>query len=553
VTDRYQTLVPAPRQARRAAGTYQLGPETALVAAAGAERAADTVRLLLAPLRLPLRPASQGAGLVVRIDGGIAEPEGYRVTVTPDGIELAGSTLDGVRHATQALRQLLPDAAWRAAPPPGTRWTVECGEIVDAPALPWRGGMLDVSRHFQPKHVLLRYVDLFAMHRFNRLHLHLTDDQGWRIGSDRYPDLAEIAGIRPHTQTGRDRAAGTDDGTPHGGWYSLADLAEVSAYAADRGITLVPEIDLPGHASALLAAMPELGIGKHRVLTGWGISPGVVRPVPASIRFVSEILDEVLDAVRTPYMHLGGDECVLRDWPEDPEVAEYMEEVGVTDPVDMHGHFLRQLGGHLAGRDVRMVVWDEAFVTGGVLEDSIVTAWRGDDVAHRAAAAGYDVVRCPVYPTYFDYDQADSEDEPLSIGGPVTLDDVRSFTPLPESWTDAERGRVIGAQFQCWSEYIPTERHLDYMAFPRACALAEVAWNGAPANPDLPDRVATHLGRLDAAGVDYRPLNGPRPWQVGGTGYRRHEQGAPIARVRAHLEEQSVTADIKEETTGESA
>jgi hexosaminidase len=550
VTDRYQTLVPAPRQVRRDAGTYRLGPDTALIAAPGAERAADTVRLLLAPLRLPFRPASAGNGLVVRLDEDIAEPEGYRVTVTPDGVELAASTVDGIRHATQTLRQLLPDAAFRAAPPYGTEWVVECGEVVDAPALPWRGGMLDVSRHFQPKHVLLRYVDLFAMHKFNRLHLHLTDDQGWRIGSDLYPDLAERAGVRPNTQTGRDRNAGTNDGTPHGGYYSLADLAEVSAYAAERGVTLVPEIDLPGHASALLAALPDLGIGKHEVLTGWGISAGVVKPVPATVRFLSEILDELLDAVRTPYMHLGGDECVLRDWPEDDEVAAYMKQLGITDPVALHGQFLRQLGAHLAGRNVRMVVWDEAFVTGGVLDDSIVTCWRGDDVAHRAAAAGYDVVRCPVYPTYFDYDQADSEAEPLSIGGPITMEDVTAFDPLPAAWTDDERARVIGAQFQGWSEYIPTERHLDYMLFPRAAVLAENAWHGAPANPDVLDRVATHLGRLDAAGVDYRPLTGPRPWQVGGTGYRSHQPGAPIARVRQHLEEASVTADIKEETTG---
>jgi hexosaminidase len=540
---RYQTLVPRPVEVRPAPGTFELTRETPLVAAPGAEAAADLVRLLLAPLRLPLRPASAGAGLVVRLDPEV-EPEGYRLRVAEDGIALVASTLDGVRHGTQTLRQLLPDAAWRAVPPPGARWVVECGEVVDAPVLAWRGGMIDVARHFFGKHTILRYVDLFAMHRLNRMHLHLTDDQGWRIESRRYPRLAEVASHRPRTQAGWYEQA-EDDGTPHGGYYTLDDLAEIASYAAERGVTVVPEIDLPGHASALLAAYPELGNGMHAVRTGWGISTGVLNPVPATVRFIADVVQELTEAVPGSYIHLGGDECPVHDcWGVDPEVLAYQRELGYPDPVGLFGHFMRELGGVLSRHGRRMVVWDEAFVGGGLLADSVVTAWRGDAVAQRAAAAGYDVVRCPVFPTYFDYGQSDHPDEPLSIGGPITLADVASFEPVPHSWTDQEAAHVLGAQFQAWSEYIPDAAHLDYMVFPRACAFAEVTWAGRPAAADFEQRLPAHLSRLDAAGCRYRPPSGPLPWQAGGTGHRRRTGGTPIAKVREHLDSLAERADV---------
>ncbi len=541
--DPYQSLVPRPRAARREPGTYELTWDTALVAAPDALPAADAVRLLLAPLGLPLRPAGAGTGLTVRLAPGDGSGDGYRVRVSDDGVLLEASTVDGIRYATQTLRQLLGVNAFRAASPPGTRWELPCGEVTDAPALAWRGGMIDVTRHFFGKHTILRYIDLFAMHKLNRLHLHLTDDQGWRIESRRFPRLHEVGGFRPHTQAGLDRKAGLTDDAPHGGYYTFDDLAEIAAYAADRGITVIPEIDLPGHASALLAAYPEFGLGKHDVRTGWGISDAVVSPLPATMRFLTDVLDELTDALPGPYVHLGGDECMLSGWAEDPEISQYMRELGYAEPVGLFGHFLRELTTHLNKRGLRAVVWDEGFVGDGVSGDSVVTAWRGDGVARRAAAAGYDVVRCPVYPTYFDYDQSDDPDEPLSIGGPITLADVSAFTPVPEHWAEDERAHVIGAQFNLWSEYVPDESHLDYMVFPRACALAEVAWTGGPTH-DLADRLAHHLGRLSAAGCGYRPLSGPLPWQTGGTGHRRRAAGAPIARVREHLENLSVQADV---------
>jgi hexosaminidase len=355
--------------------------------------------------------------------------------------------------------------------------------------------------------------------------------------------LAEVASHRPHSQAGW-HLEETTDGTPHGGYYTLDDLAEVSAYAAERGVTVVPEIDLPGHASALLAAYPELGSGAHAVRAGWGISTGVVKPVPATVRFIADILGELTAAVHGAYVHLGGDECPVNDcWGTDPELLAYQRQLGYAEPVGLFGHFMRQLGGVLAGHGRRMVAWDEAFVGGGLLPDSVVTAWRGDGVARRAAAAGYDVVRCPVFPTYFDYCQSDLPDEPLAIGGPITLADVAAFEPVPHDWTGQEAAHVLGAQFQTWTEYIPDAAHLDYMVFPRACAFAEVAWAGRPAAVDFEQRLPAHLARLAAAGCRYRPLAGPLPWQAGGTGARRRAGGTPIAQVRAHLDGLSSHAD----------
>ncbi len=541
---RYDTVVPRPREARADAGEFELGPDTVLVA--DDQAAADAVRLLLAPLRLPLRPASEGNGITVRVDP-TGSPEAFQLEVTTDGVTITGADLDGVRHATQVLKQLLPDDAWRAVGRPGTAWRVQAGHVADAPTLSWRGGMLDVSRYFFPKRTLLRYVDLLAMHRMNRLHLHLTDDQGWRIESRLHPEVHEQGSHRPYSQAGRDRSAGRDDGTPHGGFYTLDDLTEIATYAGERGITVVPEIDLPGHSSALLNSHPEFGIGEHQVLTGWGISSGVLKPTPPTVKFLGDLLGELVDAIPTPYVHLGGDECVMKDWATDPEVTAYLAEVGLGKHEDLHGHFLKELGKQLTEQGKRMVVWDEAFVTGGLLEDSIVMAWRGDGVARRAAAAGYDVVRAPVFPTYLNYDQSDSPDEPLSQGGPILLNDVAEWQPVPADWSDDEKAHVLGGQFQAWSEYIPNERHLDYLMFPRASVLADVVWHGAPA-VDL--RLDEHLDRLAAAGVEFRPLEGGHPWQRGGTGDRRRQTGSTMAAERAHHEEISVVADVVTTTGG---
>ncbi|GAB1823694.1 beta-N-acetylhexosaminidase [Herbidospora sp. RD11066] len=462
-------------------------------------------------------------------------PEAYTLTVTSGGVEIIAGDASGAFYATQTLRQLLPASAFRAASG-FERHEVPCVRITDAPALSWRGAHLDVSRHFLPKHEVLRMIDLLAMHKLNRLHLHLADDQGWRVESRAYPRLHEIGSHRARTITSRKGEPDTFDDTPHGGFYTLDDLTEIAAYARKRAVTVVPEIDVPGHASAILAAYPEFGADPaqhHQVLERWGISPAILAPLPKTIDFLATVFDEIIGALgETPFFHIGGDECVLDAWAASPEITAFRHDQKLATNGDLHAWFLRRLADLLAERGSRAVVWDEAFVSGMLRQDTIVMPWRGMNVAKRAISAGHDVVLTPVFPLYFDYAEAASADEPAALGETITVGDVAAF--------DVSAERVLGAQFQLWSEYIPDGRTLDYKAWPRACALAEIAWTGRPARADFSARLERHLSRLDAVGVNYRPLDGPRPWQRS----RPHRPGrADVAAIMRHLDELTLSAD----------
>ncbi|MCC5579903.1 beta-N-acetylhexosaminidase [Microtetraspora sp. AC03309] len=534
-------LLPRPRLAETAPGSFAFAPGAAV---SGPADLVDPVRLALAVLDLGRGDAS--AAVRVTRDPGLGA-EAYTLAITPDEVRIAAADPAGAFYAGQSLRQLLPVEAFRSVPLPGTEWRVPCGRIEDSPAFSWRGAHLDVSRNFLPKREVLRMIDLLALHKLNRLHLHLVDDQGWRLESRAFPLLHEVGAHRSQTVTSFYGEEPTYDGVPHGGYYTLRDLSEIGAYARARAVTVVPEIDVPGHASAILAAYPSLGATPgeaHRVLDRWGISPAILSPLPATVDFLATVFDEIIDALGTvPYLHIGGDECVLDAWAASAEITAYQAELGLGSTADLHAWFLRRLADLLAERGSRAVVWDEAFVSGMLREDTLVMPWRGAGVARRAAAAGHEVVATPVFPMYFDYAEAASAEEPLAIGETITVADVAAFEPAPATWDDAERARVAGLQFQLWSERIPDGRTLDYRAWPRGCAAAEIGWTGGPAPSSFPDRLARHLERLDAFGVEYRPLEGPRPWQRGG-GARRHRPGViEIHDVMRHLDELTLTAD----------
>lgn len=536
MSDRLATLLPSPARVRALPGRFGIGRDTTVIAGPGARDAAEAVRRVLTTLPWPQQQATAPGETRVSIEPA-RPPEGYRLRISPDWIDIAAADPAGAFYAAQVVRQLLPDEAWRTAPVPGPAWDLPCAEIEDAPALRWRGGHLDVARHFFPKRTVLSFIDMLAAHKLNRLHLHLTDDQGWRVESHRHPALQQVASHRPQTLTGPLHARpAAYDGTPHGGYYTLDDLAEIAAYARQRMIKLVPEVEVPGHASALLAALPELAPDsgrRYRVITEWGVFPQIVAPLPATLGVLEDIFGELLGAVPVDFVHIGGDECVLDHWRASPRVEEYRRALDLPDHEALYAYFLRRVEDMLADRfGVRAVVWDEGFA-GSVKdheqtrprEDTIVMAWRGDDIALRAALAGHEVIQTPVASTYFDISQADDDDEPLARPGPVTIEDVAALCPVPAGWPDQAARRVLGTQFQVWTEYIPDARALDYMTFPRACVLADVAWHGRPARwAELSPRLAAHLGRLSAAGIEYRPLAGPHPWQRAGTGARRHPQ-----------------------------
>ena len=565
--DRLKGLVPQPVSVQPLPGQLVLdGCPDVRPAGPADEGAAHAVRHLLGRLPWP-RPSGQagqaGARCTIAIDDALGAAA-CRLVISPDGVTITAGDEAGALYAAQTFRQLLPDDAWRTAPLRRSEpWAVPCAQIADRPALRWRGAHIDVARHFVPKRELLALIDALAAVKLNRLHLHLTDDQGWRIESRLHPALHEIGSYRSRSQVSlsSERPRIYDD-TPHGGYYTLADLAEIAACATECGMELVPEIDLPGHSSALLAALPELGAGEppeggYLVSPDWGIFSNLVAPLPATMTVLRDVFGELITATGARYVHIGGDECVLDSWRADDRIRGSQRDRGLATAEDLHAAFLRDLADMLAEDfAARAVLWDEGFAgRGGAMlrPDTIVMAWRGMGVARAAAEAGHDVVVVPVLPTYFDYAQDSSDSEPLAIGGPVRLSDVAGFAPVPADWPAPVRDRVLGTQFQVWTEYIPDARALEYMMFPRACALAEVAWLGGPAlvagggsdgrqvRPALADRIAAHLRRLDAAGLEYRPLAGPRPWQQGGSGPRRHRPGYRVADVGVYLAELAAT------------
>ncbi len=564
--DRLATLVPQPRTVQSKPGELRLTtcPAVRTGVGTGADAAAAAVGRVINAIPWPERRTGQqasrdGSGPSITVHA-VADlsAEAYRLDIGTDGVSIAAAGPAGAFYAAQTLRELLPDDAWRAAPLPtttGSSWRLPAADIEDGPVLPWRGAHIDVSRHFSTKPELLALIDGLSALKINRLHLHLTDDQGWRVESRRFPALHEIGSHRARTRISLNREEPkVYEEIPYGGYYTLDDLAEIASFANDRMMMLVPEIDLPGHTAALLAALPELGVGApppagYQVSADWGILPNLISPLPDARAAITEILAEVVGATGARYVHIGGDECVLDSWRADPQIEAYRRERDLDTVEDLHVAFLRDIADTLAADfGVRALVWDEGFTSTvgrrtGLREDTIVMAWRGMPIAKDAAMAGHDVVVTPVFPTYFDYYQERGASEPLGIGGPVRIEDVAAFSPVPADWPDAARSRVLGTQFQVWTEYIRNSRALEYMIFPRACALADVAWVGAavPWRDDvaggvpLRDRVSAHLGRLDASGLEYRPLSGPRPWQQGGTGPRRFRPGYEMHAVTVRL------------------
>ncbi|WP_198659297.1 beta-N-acetylhexosaminidase [Nocardiopsis sp. FIRDI 009] len=472
----------------------ELGASTGLPLTTGDE---DDARI-----RLSVDP---GAGL---------SPEGYRLIVDEEGAIVVGHDPAGVFYGAQTLRQLLPADVYRGAPLDGVEWTLPAVRVTDAPRFRWRGVMLDVARHFVPKREVLRFIDLLAAHKLNVLHLHLTDDQGWRIQIRRYPKLTEDGGWRTESQVG----AGTPavfDGRPHGGFYTQDDIREIVAHAAARHITVVPEIDVPGHSQAAIHAYPELGeSGRIPVWTRWGISDNVLAVTDGVLDFYRNVFDELLELFPSRYVHVGGDECPKTQWKDSESAQRRIREEGLADEDELQSWFIRRFDEYLTARGRRLVGWDE-ILEGGLAPGATVMSWRGQEGGVAAARAGHDVVMAPTATSYLDYRQSESPDEPVPVGTLLRTEDVYTAEPVPEGLTEAEAEHVLGAQVNVWTEHIDSPRRLDYMVFPRVVAFAEQVWSSGDRDyAEFEPRLRGHLDRLDAAGVEYRPLDGPHPWQT---------------------------------------
>jgi hexosaminidase len=390
-----------------------------------------------------------------------------------------------------------------------TAWVMPCVEITDMPRFKWRGMHLDVCRHFMPVDFVKKYIDLMAIQKMNRLHLHLTDDQGWRIDINAYPKLAEISAWRDETLVGHyNDEPRTFDGKVHGGFYTHDDIREIVEYAEQRYVTVVPEIEMPGHAQAALAAYPEISCtgGPFKVSTYWGIREEVFcAGNERTFEFLENVLAEVLDLFPGDYIHVGGDECPKVRWEQCSKCQARIREEGLHDEHELQSYFITRMEKYLSEKGRRLIGWDE-ILEGGLAPNATVMSWRGEAGGIAAAGSGHDVVMTPYSHTYFDYYQADPETEPLAIGGFLPIDTVYAYDPVPAELAEQHRHHILGVQGQVWTEYIPIPEKAEYMAFPRACAMAEIGWTPLDRKnfDEFSRALETHLTRLDFMNVNYR-------------------------------------------------
>lgn len=511
-------LVPRPRLVEARPGRFVLTARSSIATdpmlSAVADRAASEWRLHTG-FPLPIGAPRPGASAIVLThDTSVAEAEGYRLDLTSTRATIRARTEAGAFYGLVTLQQLFPPTLLRAGTPRQAEWRARAVHIVDAPRFSWRGSHLDVARHFMPVADVKRYIDALARHKLNRFHWHLTDDQGWRLQIRKYPKLAEVGGCRAQTLVGRyeaDPAKRVFDGTPHCGFYTQDEVRDVVQYAAERFITVVPEIEMPGHAQAAVAAYPALGVQPDSLvqpLEIWGVSPVLFNAESGTIAVLHDVLDEVLALFPSPWIHIGGDEAEKTLWKATPRIQARMRELGLRDEHELQSWFVRQMDRYLVDRGRRMIGWDE-ILEGGLAEHATVMSWRGTAGGEAAARAGHEVVMTPTSHTYFDYLQSKSPTEPLSIGGFLPLEQVYAFEPVPTSLTAVEATRVLGTQGQLWTEYLPSLSAVEYMAFPRLSALAEVSWSPRSARNfrRFRARLTVHLQRLDALGIRYRPLD----------------------------------------------
>ena len=515
-------LIPRPAQIQENGQTFLLLPTTRLVAeTAGAEKATALLsHYLSVPTGFPCPVVHDAArsGDIVLSESGLTEKdsagfvrEKYSLIVNPDVIRLSGCNSESLLRGVQTIRQLFPTEIFSPKPINGVTWSIPGVEIEDEPAFRWRGMMLDVSRHFFSREETCRMIELFAQQKFNRVHLHLTDDQGWRIEIKKYPRLTSVGSIRSRTVIGHQSTKPRHyDETPYGGFFTQDDIRAIVAFAADRGIELVPEIDMPGHMAAAIAAYPELGnfpASQIEVRDCWGISTNILNPKKTTLDFMKDILAEVIDLFPGTFIHIGGDEARKDEWDISSEAQKVMAEQGLADEAALQAWFSKQINAFIQSQGRRMIGWDE-ILEGGLPSGAAVMSWRSEASAQHAAQSGADVVASFTSYTYFDYYQADPAHEPLAIGGDLSTEKVYRFNPVLKSMTVEEAAHVLGGQAQLWAEYIPTLSHLEYMAFPRACAVAEKLWTPSTSCSylDFLSRLKDHRTRLHLQNVNQHPL-----------------------------------------------
>ncbi|MEZ7950447.1 MAG: family 20 glycosylhydrolase, partial [Flavobacteriaceae bacterium] len=446
-------------------------------------------------------PQKESKKIVFTSNDTISNEEGYELKIEENSILIASKNSKGAFYAVQSLLQLMPIKS------NGLAIAIPCLELQDEPQFKYRGMHLDVGRHFFSVDFIKKYIDLIARLKMNTFHWHLTEDQGWRIEIKKYPKLQEIAAFRNETLVGHyNDQPHKFDGKKYGGFYTQEQIKEVVAYANTRQVTIIPEIEMPGHSQAAIAAYPALGCtGEQvKVATKWGVFDEVYCPKESTFKFLEDVIDEVVALFPGKYIHIGGDEAPKTNWKKCAHCQRLIKEKGLKDEHGLQSYFIARMEKYINTKGKQIIGWDE-ILEGGLAPNATVMSWRGTSGAVEAAKEGHDVILTPGSHCYFDHYQSDNENEPLAIGGFLPLEKVYHFNPIPKELSDQEASYVLGAQGNVWTEYMQTEKQVEYMAFPRVVALSEVVWS-SPENKNYTDfinRLEQYQKRLDQLDVNY--------------------------------------------------
>jgi hexosaminidase len=497
-------IVPLPKTVVAGEGSYQMPNRVEVAASTPDERNVAAFAIdFLRTRGIAARAVTSASGAQILLLTGLRDSalgeEGYRLRVDSNGVRIEANAGPGLFYGLQTFEQLFPGS---------TSNEIHQVQIEDAPAYRWRGIHLDVSRHFFPVPVIEKFIDVAAHYKLNTFHWHLTDDQGWRIQIKRYPRLTEIGSCRNGTEVGQDQDQ--TDGKRYCGFYSQDEIREVVMYAKRRYVTIVPEIEMPGHSSAAVAAYPWLTCkpGRYQVREAWGVSTDIFCPTPRTFAFLRNVLNEVIALFPGEYVHIGGDEVPKDAWEQSSFVHALMHREHLKTYDDVQGYFTRTIERYLLSRGRRMVGWDE-ILGGGVTRTATIMSWRGIDGGLAAARAGNDVVMSPDPTMYLDHYQGDPAVEPLAIGGYTTLEDVYNYDPMPAGLTPAQRAHILGAQGNVWTEYIPTAGILWLRLLPRALAVAELTWTpqGAKSWPAFEERLPRQYAWMGERGYTFHIPN----------------------------------------------
>jgi len=514
-------IIPAPAKLETREGVFKLSEKTRIctdkASRASGDYLAEQLRTATGyPVKvLDGKPGADDILITAEEAKAALGDEGYELTVSPKGAVIRAPQQAGAFYGVQSLLQLLPPQVYSRSKATGVVWEMPAVQIEDQPRFQWRGMMSDVGRHYYPVADLKQMIDVMALHKLNRFHWHLTEDQGWRIEIQKYPKLTEIGAWRSSTPPYGNRDS--DDGKRYGGFYTQAEVKEVVAYATARHITVIPEIEMPGHAAAAIASYPELGNTdipnyKPEVKIRWGVHYYIFAPKEETFKFIENVFAEVCKLFPSKYIHIGGDEAPKYQWQQSRFAQEVMKREGLKDEHELQSWFIRRVENILAAKGRRLIGWDE-IQEGGLSKTATMMVWRDASWAKHALELGNDVVMATTSHTYFDYYQADPKSELAkgkefeAIGGHLEIDKVYSYNPTFVASTPAQEKQILGTQFQLWSEYMKDTRKVQYMAFPRGSALAEVAWTPLAAKnyPDFQRRLTTHLQRLQQMGINHGP------------------------------------------------